>query len=230
MLTLYSYPGLFGVADNNPFGLKVYAFLRLAGLPFRHEHIFDASQAPRGQLPYIVEDGETVGDSDGIIAHLTARHGIALDAGLTAAQRATAHMARRTLEDLYWVMSWSRWADPRFWPLFRDAVLREHPAVTAAAMESARAYNAQRYHYQGIGRYAPEQVLARGIADLEAVGALLPEAGFAFGPRPGSLDAAIYGFLANSLFFEIDTPLRACIAGHPRLAAHCRAMHALVGD
>ena len=54
MLTLYSYPELFGVADNNPFGLKVYAFLKLCGLAFRHEHIFDASKAPRGQLPYLV--------------------------------------------------------------------------------------------------------------------------------------------------------------------------------
>ena len=26
MLTLYSYPELFGVADNNGYGLKVYAF------------------------------------------------------------------------------------------------------------------------------------------------------------------------------------------------------------
>ena len=55
MLTLYSYPELFGVADNNPYGLKVFAFLRLTGVGFRHVHIFDASAAPRGQLPYIVE-------------------------------------------------------------------------------------------------------------------------------------------------------------------------------
>jgi hypothetical protein len=48
MLTLYSYPELFGVAANNGYGLKVFAFLRLAGVPFKHEHIFDASAAPRG--------------------------------------------------------------------------------------------------------------------------------------------------------------------------------------
>jgi len=52
MITLYSYPELFGVADNNGYGLKVFAFMRLAGVPFRHEHVFDASAAPRGQLPY----------------------------------------------------------------------------------------------------------------------------------------------------------------------------------
>src|SRR6201982_3556614 len=57
MITLYSYPGLFGVADNNGYGLKVFTFLRLNGMPFKHEHVFDASAAPRGQLPYIVDDG-----------------------------------------------------------------------------------------------------------------------------------------------------------------------------
>src|SRR5438477_613569 len=62
MLTLYSYPTLFGVADNNGYGLKVFAFLKLAGVPFAHEHIFDASKAPRGQLPYIVDGSDTVGD------------------------------------------------------------------------------------------------------------------------------------------------------------------------
>ncbi|MGC2396806.1 MAG: glutathione S-transferase family protein, partial [Rhodomicrobium sp.] len=39
MITLYSYPELFGVADNNPYGLKIFAFLNLCNLPFRHEHI-----------------------------------------------------------------------------------------------------------------------------------------------------------------------------------------------
>jgi hypothetical protein len=51
MITLYSYPELFGVADNNGYGLKVFAFLRLNGTPFKHEHVFDASAASRGQLP-----------------------------------------------------------------------------------------------------------------------------------------------------------------------------------
>jgi hypothetical protein len=43
MLTLYSYPELFGVADNNSYGLKVFAFLKLAGVPFVHEHFFHAA-------------------------------------------------------------------------------------------------------------------------------------------------------------------------------------------
>jgi len=74
MLTLFSYPELFGVADNNPYGLKIFAFLKLCNLPFRHQHIFDAASAQRGQLPYIDDDGEIIGDSDRIVAHLIERH------------------------------------------------------------------------------------------------------------------------------------------------------------
>ena len=130
MITLYSYPELFGVADNNGYGLKVFAFLRLTGVPFAHEHLFDASAAPRGQLPYIVDDGETIGDSDTILAHLIRKYRLRIDDGLTAAQRDTSHLITRMLDDLYWVMSYSRWKDERFWPAFRDALLREHPTLT----------------------------------------------------------------------------------------------------
>src|SRR5438105_9123220 len=118
MITLYSYPELFGVADNNGYGLKVFAFLKLTGVFFAHEHIFDASAAPRGQLPYIVDDGETVGDSDTIIAHLIRKHRLTIDERLGAAERDTDHLINRMLDDLYWVMSYSRWKDERFRPAF----------------------------------------------------------------------------------------------------------------
>jgi glutathione S-transferase len=228
MLTLYSYPELFGVADNNPFGLKVFAFLKLVGLPFRHEHIFDAKAAPRGQLPYIDDDGRHVGDSDTIIAYLTEKYRLSIDSGLTEAQRTIDLMIRRTLDDLYWVMSYSRWKDPQFWPVFRDAMLRTHPNLTAAGMEAAQAYNFERYHFQGIGRYAPADVYRRGIADLAAVASLIGDDGFVFGPQPVSIDAGLYGFVANIYFYDIDTALRQFVASHPKLVGHCRAIDAVV--
>src|SRR5437588_12470719 len=99
MITLYSYPELFGVADNNGYGLKVFAFFKLTGVSFTHEHILDASAAPRGQLPYIVDDGRTIGDSDTIIAHVTRKFRLKIDDGLTAAQRDTGHLITRILDD-----------------------------------------------------------------------------------------------------------------------------------
>jgi glutathione S-transferase len=228
MLTLYSYPGLFGVADNNGYGLKVFAFLKLAGLPFTHQHVFDASAAPRGQLPYIVDDGEAIGDSDTIVAHLAAKYRLALDDDLTAAQRDMSHLIERMLDDLYWVMSYSRWKDERYRPAFVQAFRREYPNVTEEGLRKAQDFNALRYHYQGIGRYSPEAAYARGIADLQVLANLIPPAGFLQGPAPGSIDAAIYGFIANIYFYEIDTPLREFVTARPNLVRHCTDIHAAI--
>jgi glutathione S-transferase len=230
MLTLYSYPELFGVADNNGYGLKVFAFLKLAGVPFRHEHIFDASKAPRGQLPYIVDGNDTVGDSETILAYVNEKYRPAIDAALTPAQRTQNLLITRMLDDLYWVMSYSRWKDERYWPKFRDALKREHPAVTDEALANAREFNAQRYHYQGIGRYAPDAAMARGLADLAALAELIPAQGYVHGDKPSSIDAGIYGFIANIYFYDADTPLKQFVIAHDNLVWHCRAIHAAVGQ
>jgi glutathione S-transferase len=228
MITLYSYPELFGVADNNGYGLKVFAFMRLAGVPFRHEHIFDASAAPRGQLPYIVDDGEAIGDSETIIAHLTRKYALAIDAELDAAQLDQNLLVTRLLDDLYWVMSYSRWKDERYFPAFRDALLRQHPSVTSDGLRKAQEFNFQRYYYAGIGRYAPEAAYARGLADLGVLARIVPADGYVHGSRPTSIDAGIYGFIANIHFYAIDTPLKRFVAAQPNLVRHCFALHQAV--
>ncbi|MGX1418188.1 glutathione S-transferase C-terminal domain-containing protein [Bradyrhizobium elkanii] len=229
MLTLYSYPPLFGVADNNGYGLKVFAFfLKLAGVPFLHEHIFDASKAPRQQLPYIVDGRDTVGDSETILAYVTGKYGVALDAALTPAQRTTNLLVTRTLDDLYWVMSYSRWQDERYRPLFRDALMREHPGLTDDGLMKAKEFNARRYYYQGIGRFEPDAAMARGLADLAALASLIPSQGYVHGDKPTTVDAGIYGFVANIYFYDINTPLKQFVVSHEALVQHCRAIHAAV--
>lgn len=230
MLTLYSYPTLFGVADNNGYGLKVFAFLRLAGVPFAHQHIFDASAAPRGQLPYIVDGGETIGDSDTIIAYITKKFGIDLDAGLSNAQRDISHLITRMLDDLYWVMSYSRWQDERYWHAFAAALKREHASLTEEGLLKAKEFNRKRYYFQGIGRYAPDAAYARGLADLKVLANLVPDSGYLHGPEPTSIDAGIYGFIANIYFYDIQTPLKQFVSAHRNLMLHCEAIHAAVSS
>jgi glutathione S-transferase len=228
MIVLYSYPELFGVADNNGYGLKAFAFMRLANIPFSHEHIFDVSAAPRGQLPYIVDDGETIGDSETIIAHLIRKYGLAIDAKVNAHQRDTSHLITRMLDDVYWVMSYSRWKDERYWPFFRDALMREHQSLTEEGLLKAREFNFQRYYFAGIGRYAPNDAYARGLADLQVLANLIPVQGYVHGPQPTSIDAGIYGFIANIYFYNIDTPLKQFVTSQQNLVRHCLAIHGAV--
>jgi hypothetical protein len=41
------------------------------------------------------------------------------------------------LDDLYWVMSYSRWKDERFFPAFCDALRREHAASALRTTKAA---------------------------------------------------------------------------------------------
>ncbi|MGF2047097.1 hypothetical protein ACQUFG_17430, partial [Enterococcus gallinarum] len=76
---------------------------------------------------------------------------------------------------------------------FRDALKREHPDLTDDGLMKAREFNAQRYHYQGIGRFEPDAAMARGLADLAALANLISRQGYVHGDKPTSIDAGIYG-------------------------------------
>jgi hypothetical protein len=58
---------------------------------------------------------------------------------------------------------------------------------------------------------------------------LIPASEYVHGARPTSIDAAIYGFIANIYFLEIDTPLKKFVAATPGLVRHCTAIHAAIG-
>jgi hypothetical protein len=94
--------------------------------------------------------------------------------------------------------------------------------LTESGLLKAREFNFQRYHFQGIGRYAPEAAYARGLADLAVLARLVPDGGYVHGPKP----AGIYGFIANILFYDIETPLKQFVVAHGNLVRHCRAIHA----
>ena len=89
MITLYHYGDTFGF-DPSPFCLKMEAYLRLAGLPFEKRRA-DVRKAPKGQFPYIEDNGKTVADSRVIIDYLKATYGDPLDGHLTTLEKADQH-------------------------------------------------------------------------------------------------------------------------------------------
>jgi hypothetical protein len=155
MITLYAFGPMWGLPDPSPFVIKTQVQLKMADLPYAFEHAGPA-QAPKGKLPFIVDDGETVADSTFIRDHLERKYGLDFDADLTAIQRAQAWALERMLEDhLYWAIVNSRWAD--------DANFALGPAeFFAGAPEGVREGGRQRViqnlHGQGFGRHRVEEV------------------------------------------------------------------------
>jgi len=222
MITLYLYPELFGLPDNNPFGLKVDTFLRLTKLEYQAKHIIDTSEAPRKQLPYLIDGDAIVSDSNNMISYLIDNYKLEIDEDLTPDQQSLSLLIRRMLDEhLYWVMSYSRWQDERYWLLFRDEFLRNFPEVSPSDLETPRQYNLGKYQTQGIGRYSQEEVYQGGIDDLAVITHFLGNQDYLFGKNIHSLDACIYGFLANIYYFEIDTPLKQFLVATKTLPAYC---------
>ena len=85
------------------------------------------------------------------------------------------------------------------------------------------------YFYQGIGRYSPTAAYARGLADLQVLANCVPASGYVHGAKPTSIDAAIYGFIANIYFLEIDTPLKKFVVAASGLVRHCTTIHGTIG-
>ena len=45
------------------------------------------------------------------------------------------------------------------------------------------------------------------------------------GQQPTSVDAGIYGFIANIYFYAIETPLKQFVLSQQNLVRHCTAIH-----
>ena len=63
MITLHSFGPAFGLPDPSPFVTKAEVLLKMAGLPYTTE-TGGLGKAPKGKLPYIVDDAETIADFD----------------------------------------------------------------------------------------------------------------------------------------------------------------------
>ncbi len=105
MMTLVTLPPAFGMRNVSPFCLKAELLLKSLDLPFDLATEKDPRKAPKGKLPYLIVDGESIADSELIVEHLDQATGGKVYAGLDATQRAFGVALTRLAEDhLYWLI------------------------------------------------------------------------------------------------------------------------------
>ena len=225
MITLHQFGPAFSLRTASPFGLKLEAYMRLAGIPYRVEPFNgNPSKTPKGKIPYITDDdGHQMGDSGLIIEHLVEKHGNKLDAHLTPAERATGHALRRmTEEGLYFAILYSRWVDDTGFAVIGPVFFATIPAPLRPVVGLMVRRNSRKtLQAQGTGRHTREQVYAMGNADLQALSDALGDKPFFLGDKPTSYDAAIYGTLLNLMKIPTGTPLTAFACSLPNLVAFC---------
>src|SRR5581483_7447436 len=83
MITLYGFGTGFGLPEISPFVTKSEVQLKMAGLAYRKERAMPPA-SPKGQLPFIEDDGVPIADSTFIRAHIERKYGFDFDDGRRA--------------------------------------------------------------------------------------------------------------------------------------------------
>jgi glutathione S-transferase len=231
MIELYQLPPLWGLQNFSPACMKLETWLRIAEIPYEAKPA-DMSQAPKGKVPYIRDQGVFIGDSTLIIDHIKKAYGKDPDQGLSDADRAVSLSFRRLMkENFYWVISYSRWVDDQNWPVYRkELVSALAPAVPEQVGEQIgaglRAQQMEQLRGHGMGRHSGAEIRAIGIADLGAIADFLGAKAFFMADHPTTADAAVYAYVASMIDCPLPDPVKDYAFGRENLVAYTRRMRA----
>ena len=225
MIILYKFGPYFGLPDASPFVMKAEMLLKLAGLPY-HVSLKGLLNAPKGKLPYIRDDDETIADSTFIRLHIERKYGFDFDRGLSETEKGFAWAIEKMCEDhLYWLIVDARWMDRANFArgpaqFFADAPTLARPLAKAIVRRGVK----RTLYDQGLGRHTPDERAELARRDLAALAAILGDKPFLFGDEPLGADATVGAFAAACLAKVFVAPLREAAEAEPRLVAYAERM------
>ncbi|MBV6447808.1 glutathione S-transferase family protein [Nitrosomonas sp.] len=232
MLKLYQFERSWGIPNLSPFCCKIETYLRMAGI----EHDIKPAlpmRAPKGKLPYISDNGKTLGDSRFIIEYLKSTYKN-LDNGLTGEELAISTAMQRLLEEhLFWVALYSRWQyTDENWQVNKQAIFGVLPPIIRdIAANRWRKKIQQQIYGHGMGRHQAEEIFALGKQDIDALSDYLGHKPYFFGDHPTTLDASAFGLLINISGCPIESPLKEYALTKENLTAYnTRIMHSFYPD
>jgi len=225
MITLYGFGAGFGLPERSPFVTKTEVQLKMAGLEYAKERSMPTA-SPKGQLPFIADDGEAIADSTFIRAHIEGKYGFDFDAPLNLQQRAQAWAFERMIEHhVYWALVGARWVDGEnfaWGPAHFFDGAPEH--LREKLREDAQFRVAENYLLSGLGRHAPEEDVDLAIRSLFALSVQLGDKPYLMGEAPCGTDATAFGAIAGILTPFFDSKLREEVEEFENLVAYVDRM------
>ena len=225
MITLYGFGLGFGLPESSPYVTKTEVQLQMAGLAYTKE-MGARETSPKGQLPYIADNGALISDSTFIRAHIEKTYGVDLDEGLDARGRAEAWAIERMLENHFgWISGYYRWLIPENFERgpahFFDAApehIRDNIRIDALQKVSDRIFTV------GITRHKPEEIAMLGERSLDALSVILGDQPYLMGGKPCGVDATAFAMLAGVLAPFFDSPIREKAESLPNLVDYTARM------
>ena len=221
MIKLYTFGPYFGLPDASPFVMKAEMLLKLSSLAYETD-TRGFPKAPKGKLPYILDDGALIADSTLIRMHLEKKHGTDFDRGLSTREKGIAWSVEKMLEDhLYWLIVYWRWMidenfdkGPRGFFNRAPALLR--PLIVSMVRKKVRG----NLHSHGIGRHTDAEKMELAARCVDALSQVLGDNRYLMGAQPCGADATVFAFIAGAMPKVFESPLRDKVERTPNLVAY----------
>ena len=225
MLTLSRTGRFETLGDASPFVYRLETWLRMAGISYDSKlgSLKDlVAEAPRGLLPFVNLDGETIGDSSVIINRLKVLHNDPLNDGrLNESERALGTLIQTVCEhELFKVMIYGRWLDGDV-ETFASFLLRDVPEEQLRTAIDKTTRNVMRGMLYRIGRYEHEFVRAALREKLDVLSYYLADKPFLFGDQPSTIDAGLYSILSSFIDFPLANPHVQIAREYDSLVEYC---------
>ncbi len=225
MITLFGGGPKFGLPEFSPFVTKTEVQLEMLGLAYVKE-LARPDQGPKGQIPFLDDDGTRVADSYFIRVYLEEKLGKDLDAHLDARQRAEAWVLERMLEDhLAPALRYMRWLLPENFAKGPAHLVDGAPeALRPKLREDILGRVRDGLRAVGVARHSEGEVTGMGERSLSALSVFLGDKPYLFGEKAAGVDATAFAMVAGILTPFFESPLREKALGHANLVAYAGRM------
>ncbi|CAM9905720.1 unnamed protein product [Bubo scandiacus] len=211
-----------GVPSLSPFCLKMETYLRMADLPY--QNYFDGKLSPQGKMPWIEYNHKKVSGTEFIIDFLEEKLGVNLNKHLGPHERAVSRAVTKMVEEhFYWTLAYCQWVEnlhetqkmvSLFGP-FSDLLKWILCHLTKGIVK-------REMYGHGIGRFSEEEMYTLMEKDMRTLAGLLGDKKYIMGPNVSTVDATVFGHLAQAMWTLPGTRPERLIKGELiNLAMYC---------
>lgn len=231
MIKLYTFPVAFGLRNVSPFCLRVEMALAHLGMEFETVLESDPGKSPKGKLPFIVDDGVTIADSELIFQHLDRKSEGALYGHLLPGEYGQGMAYTRLVDDhLYWLMVASRWLDDTWFPNVKKGFFSAFPLGLRTAISMlARRQMRQTFNLHGLGKHSFEEQQGFARRDLAALQDALDGKTYLLGERLTVFDFSVVSLLSGLIDNQPATWISTIAEEYPGLRTYAEQIQAQVG-
>jgi glutathione S-transferase len=193
----------------------------MLGVPYQRVQEGDNRKGPKRKSPWIEDDGLRLGDTELILDYVKKKYHKQVDSDLSPIDSARSQVLRGMLEEHYHqIFEYELIVlDEGFVHLrkFFEGKM-PGPILSIVAPYIRRSFKKHLFE-RGIARHAPDEVVAMGRADIDALSTWLGDRQWFITDHPTKADASAFGLLAASIRSPLPTPVCAYARAKPNLVA-----------